>query len=354
MSNNKKPALRLFFVGMIVLAATELFVRVFLTSPSQQIFDPETGFRYVPHATIFRSKEGGATIHLNGLGLNDDEITHKPEKFQIVALGDSITEAFQVPADVNYTSVAERLNRKLDIINMGRSAAGPLSYPIVLDRIRKIVQPTYIVVQLSPYDVEDLLRPNARVTQDTKTGKIVQVKLQSTQKNLLKQAVRPIIRHSALATYLMRRWSPLVKEVIENFDALGGIKAHAKAPAEKVKEKHQAAMRLAYVLEVLKRTAPVVVLNVPSLDYFQGRRAQISKLSHDERKVFREAARMANVPFIDTSSTLKKVYLETGQPPHGFANHRIGVGHLNPAGHQAVGKSLVSFFDNTLFPNTQP
>lgn len=337
--------LRLFLLGLAVLIAAEVGVRLFITSPSRQIFDPELGYTYRPHSVIFRTKEGGARIHINSLGMNDEEPEEKAGRFRVIALGDSITEALQVPSRDNYTSISEELAPSLDVINAARSAAGPLHYPIILSRVQDRLLPDLILVQFSPKDLDDILKTPAVFLVDEETKKIREITLEVARKEKLKEIIRPLIQRSALATYLIRRLKPVVNDLIRFYSrkslVLGQKPALAfarpeNAPRDPVKI-------LAHILEKLSERSPVVAMHIPALTYLHGRRAEISEESLKEELIFRQASELAGVPFLQTATYLSAVYAETGQPPHGFANYQIAHGHLNEAGHRAVAMALTDF-----------
>lgn len=71
-------------------------------TPSRQVFDADLGWQYIPESKIIYSSEGYAVHFLNELGMNDASLASKTNQKKILMLGDSFTEALEVPRTVNF------------------------------------------------------------------------------------------------------------------------------------------------------------------------------------------------------------------------------------------------------------
>lgn len=325
--------IRLSGIFIALILASELFVRAVLTLPSASTSDPELGWKYTPYSTIFHTSEGWAVNHMNSMGLNDDEPVLNSEKRRIIVLGDSLTEALQVPRSENFTSVAETIAPCLDVYNSGRSGLSPIHYPIVLSRVRKHIVPELAIVALSSSDISDLLNSkNYEPVRNAVDNRIISLHIKEKPLTTLRIWLDPIISRSALATYLMRRIKAMS---IKNKDT--------NDPANK----ELSDVDDAYIIELLEylfssmnTQVPVAVLYIQRLDYGEHRISTVGKQSAESESLIRNAAREAGVPFLSTRSYMKSSYQENGQPGTGFSNKNILAGHLNRLGHQATALAL--------------
>ncbi len=105
-----------------------------LATPGLYIFDPCTGWTLRPNARAWQTREGRAYVAVNSAGMRDREHSfHKPPgTIRIAILGDSFTEAKQVPMEQTFCSVIERdlvscpaLNgKKVETLNFGCDSYG--------------------------------------------------------------------------------------------------------------------------------------------------------------------------------------------------------------------------------------
>ncbi len=325
--------LRLSVVGLVLLGAGELVSRAFLTAPSAQDYDAELGWVWRPGALVFNANEGGAPITVNERGLIDDALTAKAGRRRALVLGNSFTEAIQLPVAENFTSRLERQLTGWDIVNAGRSAMGPAHYPVVAERLRDL-EPDLLVVVVGQGDLTHLLGPET-VAERSPDGRVLRVRPAVAAKDELKRYFEPLLSRSALASYLMRRLKPVV---LDWLDALRGGDESEVAQDAGVGQEGEAVARLAAVLVELRTRAPVLLVDVPHIAYEASRRGR--RAAPTETRVYSEAAALAGVPFLDVGDPLLAAYAATGIPGHGFANNAVGSGHLSPEGHAAVGTAL--------------
>lgn len=91
--------------------------------------DPDIGWRLRPNTKYhYRTDEYDVLIETNSKGLHDKEYTYEkaPGVYRLLVLGDSFTEAVQVPPAVNFSRrladcLNERYQRPIEVINSGVS-----------------------------------------------------------------------------------------------------------------------------------------------------------------------------------------------------------------------------------------
>jgi lysophospholipase L1-like esterase len=120
------------FYAVLLAAAAEVGVRWLVPVPDQFFAsDPVVGVRHIAgRSGRWTSSEFDVPVRINRLGFRDRERTEeKPGGTRrIVVLGDSITEALQVPLDESFPAVLEaRLaggRAPIEVLNLGVSATG--------------------------------------------------------------------------------------------------------------------------------------------------------------------------------------------------------------------------------------
>lgn len=317
----------------ILLGLGEGIARAVLTSPSRQIFDAELGYRYLPGSVFFDGSEGGARLRLNSLGLNDDEPRPKGDRPRVAVVGDSMTLAYQVERPANFVSQLVRMRPDLEFVNLSQADMGPVEYEVLVQRHAAALAPDWVLFAFSYGDVNDVRRNPPRVERGP-DGAIARLIPAVSGRQIMKVRIEPIVQRSALATLLMRRFRATFTRL-----AGGGSPAEPAAPMTE----DEVAEIIAFVLRQEATQRSVAAAFLPQLEYGAGRRSRMDAPSARDAAVVARAAERAGVPFHLAEDDLARGYEASGQPGHGFHNLRIGSGHLNPAGHEAVARGLAGF-----------
>lgn len=316
----------------------ELFLRAFLSAPSTQIPDADLGYVNQPYARYVESQEGYAQTRFNRLGFNDADPLDLPAVRRIVVLGDSYTEAFQVPSALSYTQLLEdRLRdelKQVDVVKLGRDSFFPLHYPLVLKRHLKELKPELVVVQFGTHSSGDLFADNIKVTHN-RLGQVVHMALEKSASDRHKELLRPLISNSALLYYSLRRFKPVVTGWLERFrgSANAGIQQSEDKPlAERIE-------RLVYVLNSLKALhSRIVLLYLPA----PGTEMRGTSDNSPTWKALHAASLATGLPLLEPAAAFRAHYLTHGIPLNGFANTMPGTGHLNNTGHRVLSEFLAT------------
>lgn len=352
MGERAKAWLRLALALLVILAGGEVLVRLWITGPSIHAFDPDIGYSYRPNSVLFQAKEGVTRLQFNALGLNDAEITPKNGRCRVMVVGDSYTTALQVPQEQNFSSVAERLDSRLDVVNGGRDGLFLGDLHKVSARLVPEVQPDLVVYVVSQRAVEaDIRLPEFSVVVDPATGRVTDAVMRVEAKEALKETFAPLLRESALATRLSSQLQPAAVsalQMVQGWRAWLSPGSAAQAAAPAAAPAAAAATRpadeevLRYVFRRLGDGTPAALLYIDALTYEPDRRAAVAPTSARAEATARRAAELAGVPFFATGEQLAASVARTGQPPYGFDNALLPGGHLNAQGHEAVGRALAS------------
>ncbi len=161
-------------IGIALVACfimAEIGIRIYhLTSDRQRfIWLPDEFLAYVHSANnTFKhhyTEEEKVTVEhkTNAFGFLGENITAEKDKgtFRILILGDSFTEALQVPSEENFCGRLQRLlndhpdkkHKKIEVINAGVSGYSPLNYYLTFQRELTKFKPDLVLVQLFANDV---------------------------------------------------------------------------------------------------------------------------------------------------------------------------------------------------------
>lgn len=119
----------------MALAVLEVGLRLLgLGRPGLYTFDRYTGWTLRPNASLLQDKEGRAFVQVSSAGLCDREHSYRkpPGTFRIAVLGDSFTEAKQVPQEQTFCAVIERRlsncpalsGKRVETLNFGCDSYG--------------------------------------------------------------------------------------------------------------------------------------------------------------------------------------------------------------------------------------
>lgn len=337
---------RVLLALLIVLGSGELFVRAFVAGPSPQTYDPDIGYSYRPESDLFQSKEGFTHLHLNSRGMNDREIAPRDGRCRALVIGDSYTAALQVRREMNFTSVAERIDPHLDVVNAGRDGLFLGDMHKVAARLIPELRPDVIVYVISERAVDtDITLPGFNVVVDPQSGRIVDAVMQVEGQETLKRIFGPILNRSALATRLAAQFKPMVVDAMaqfetwrRDFDWAGAAQA---TPVLAATPKPHDEDVLTFIFRRFRSQAPAALLYVNGLHYGPHRKATIAATSSAAQVMAARAAAAAGVRMYGTGAYLIDSLAHTGEPPFGFQNALLPGGHLNVTGHEAMGHALV-------------
>lgn len=331
---------------IIVLLGTEWVLRSWVTSPSRQHFDAELGWVYQPHATLLSTREGGAHIVLNELGMNDSPLLAEPDVCRVLVLGDSYTEALQLPTESNFVELAED-KTGLDLVNAGRSGLSPPQYVVLALRVQPRVRANEYLAVLTTGDWRDIEKALDQVD----VSSAGEIKLRSNSKDAMRQFLEPLTQHSALFTYLMRRGGVVWKRISDHrwFTALTQesevVHQTKTEPTASSSHKEAEIRQLARTaLVALNRDKPLRLIFVPKLNFSpESLQASMMQSAEVGRK-FQDIAEELDLPFHDTTPALLASYQSTGEPTHGYQNASPVDGHPSPAGHRVIASGIATIY----------
>jgi hypothetical protein len=324
---------RLIFIVGTLYVGGELVTRAFIALPAQSMPDPEIGWIYKPHARLFHTSEGWAVNQFNSMGFNDRELADsKEEKWEILVLGDSFTEAPQVPQSENFTSLVEAANPSIDVINAGRSGLSPIQYDILSKRFFEATLVSQVVVVLNSTDMEDIVLNNAEIIRDS-SGVITEIKLNEKKFSWLRQALDIVLSNSALANYLKDR-------IRASLTAKRSTYRNSMHPSLKENEAKVRAI-LGFIFTKINNKAPLSVVYIPDLEFLPYGETRHKPKSAIFERIIEEVVDFHDIPYLSVEEYMKQSYKKYFRPPVGFKNNHILYGHLNKIGHENVKNAIM-------------
>jgi lysophospholipase L1-like esterase len=290
--------------------------------------DPIT-HRYIATG-IHRIGEGFGVSHRDdrGIRLSPYGCSSCP---QVLIIGDSYTDAFQVNDDKAYPAVAEAMlasSRPVRLLNAGAAGASPADYLVQAANYLRRFQPAWVIIELNADDLgPDAFHPDQLHFREN-GDRLTPVVPAPYAYGRITRMLGYLRERSALANYAIARL---------DFARNGGKgprwfragfeptpRAAAALPEEYPAERELALLRAAYKNRITFLFLPL--FNVPEereeirFDRFCGE-------THMRCMNFRASF---------------EAFRRAGTAPYGFPNSRFGGGHLNAAGHAAVARQVVS------------
>ena len=159
-------AAMLMFSFIIAIALMELMIRTFMPQSDRFVqYDPILGWRHPANSEGYWRKETAkpVRIRINSHSLRGPEISLEKasNKFRILMLGDSFTEAFQVEEAESHSAVLEQLlDRSLpgysfEVINAGTGAYGTGQELLYFQTQGKKFMPDLVVLNMCTNDLFD-------------------------------------------------------------------------------------------------------------------------------------------------------------------------------------------------------
>ncbi|MGI9492145.1 MAG: SGNH/GDSL hydrolase family protein [Geminicoccaceae bacterium] len=368
-----------FIAGFVGLVLCEVAIRLAGVSyPVFDIYDEELGIKLKPGKEGWYRKEGEAYLEINSLGYRDAEhdLEASPDTFRIAVLGDSFTEARQIPIEDTYW---DRLGNDLDdcaaiagqdveVLNFGIGGYSTTQSLLAYDLDARRFKPDLVLLGFFPGND---VRENSR-TLFTANGSWLAPKpfheLVDGQLELSPPAQLPAWKSWIYDGVQHSRLLELINEVRrqmsvrgmrathdENVEAVeAGISADIYLPLEAQEtspDLAEAWTLTRHILAELKRKvhddgARFMVVTIPTsvqthLDTAY-REALTGKLGVDDL-LFpdRQLAKFGQDDGYPVFPSVAAMQTSVGDRHfHGFANTAYGIGHMNAEGHRVLAETL--------------
>jgi hypothetical protein len=377
--------------GSIVaaLAFGEMALRLIgFSYPSFHQMDPRIGSSLRPGAEGWYRKEGGSYVKINSHGLRDRERTKQklPGTVRLAVLGDSFTEALQVPLEATFVyRLEEELNacrafgdRKAEALNFGVSNYGTAQELLTLrERVWEYSPDIVLLAFLPANDI----RNNSKALETGKNRPFFEIKngalaldasfaedpewradqrLAEQRRGLADYRLYQLLRRVRQGSYHGWNDAPAAAAIARTRSvttlAEVGLDEHAfHAPfnnawrdAWTVTEQLLETMHrevdergARFVLVVL--TSAAAVYPDQNIRQIYSLKLGVKDLFYPDRRVHALGAKRG-FEVLSLGEAMQRHADETRKHLHGFSNTQLGFGHWNEAGHAIAAKLMAARF----------
>lgn len=289
--------------------------------------DGSTDYKWLPDQFKTTMTEGFAVIKTDGNGFNN--VLGDVRNINVLLMGSSHMEAFNIPQDKNTAAVLNTLIDPLYCYNIGISGHSLYTCMKNVQRALEVWQPSdYVVI------VSDTAEPSEDDMRSVLNG--TYEKIPSYDQGLL-FAVQKYVPGIKVIYKDIEDWYK-ADEKEENGDS--DPLAEAFDVIDTCNDEKDV---LSAFLGLLKNAAdqagvtPILVFQPPTEIDSNG---QFICKDEFSRTVLAQACESAGIVFVDMTQAFQRLYEERHILAHGFANTAVGVGHLNAEGHRLIAEKL--------------
>lgn len=321
--------------GLVALCILSAFSLVYYNGPPS-IPQPEliSKNRFIPNRLWCYMGEGFGYGVTDNLGYNNAYYNNCTDP-DVVVVGSSHMEAMHVPADSNCTDLMNKYFKEDDIegndlkcFNIGRAGSFFDQSASYFETIAKHFDTAkYIVVETKSlgWTTEQL---DGMLRQEYRDQMIS----------------RSLAGNIAVAVPYLRIFSKQIKELFP-LETAG-----EPLPLSTDQDKEEYASKMNAVIEMMATQArengkELIILHHNTYSYEDMENAK-SDDDPEQMKVLEESCKKNSVVLVDVVDDFIAHYKDTYELAYGFANSKIGEGHLNKLGHQIIARELYEAINN--------
>lgn len=313
--------------GVIALAILTCVCMLYYNKPLDcEANDGATDFSWEKNKFYSGGTEGFAWGKTNNEGyLNPMDYTESTQ-VDILIMGSSHMEAFQVTQDQSAAGVLRSLMPEKTVYNIGTSGhTFFICADNLLDAVNKYEPTEYVVIETDTIGFTDIQLQQAL---DKNVADLVSVNrgfIELLQKN-------PFLR--------------LMYSQLTSFSGNSADNDASPVTAEAVfgGEESYCALLAKLNSTVREKGAQLIILYHPHLVLNQDGTAS-STCDKELSELFSECCEKNGIIFLNMSERFLECYEKESILPHGFINTSIGTGHLNPYGHSMIAESLYEIME---------
>jgi len=329
---------------LTALAAIELGLRLFVSPNAPPTPDIPHDALFAPSVTTRQFDEGLGVARFTVTGARITGNTPLDDASTIVLLGDSFVAAREVDDSVTAGSRLERMARaaglRVNVRQYGWRGASPPQYLVAARAIRARWDPARVVVLLSNDDLDDHVLagqyPRMRVARN---GSVLLVAGPSPTQ----PQPRSIVRRSALALVLWRRWNEIADRAPGSIRAMLGRQPNGWNP--------QNSRELAILPRAVVRALAHAYGSELALVYVADVRVTGGDAPDPLEARLLDACAAFHVRCSSTRDAMLAARREGGIA-RGFSTTTLGVGHLNATGHAIVASTIWSLIATPMHTRT--
>jgi hypothetical protein len=348
------------------------------SAPIWYLPHPTLGWTLRPGISAWFTQEGRAYVQINAEGRRDSGATKEKQEdtYRIAVLGDSYTEAMQVPVDQSYWALLPAHlqacgyapGKRIEVLNFGVSGYGTAQEYLTLELSALRYSPDLVLLQFT--NGNDL-KDNSILLDEDRSRPFFRLEHGTLKQDASSERTAAFLkRNSALSRY--GRWlsdhSRLVQ--LARLIRKGAVLPAAQAveagldteplvpPKDPVWEgawQLTEALIVRTALTAREHGAHFVLFNVPyavQVHPDAGLRKGLEKqlgvkdLFYPDRRLA-ELAKTNKLAYVPLAYAMQQHAERSAKPLHGFGGPRAGFGHWNPAGHDLAARLLAGHLCKT-------
>ncbi len=285
-----------------------------------------TDYKYEPMENYTYALEGYGHGRINNDGYVNIEDYDSNKEVNILMVGSSQFEAFQV--DIK-DSVTAKLNEMLEnkfVYNIGISSnLFPKSISNISPAISKYNPTDYIILEMADvkYSDKELIDILEKESND---------KISSENSGLL-NSVKKIIKYFYKQSLFLR----LVRRQLDELTS----KKTTSSKDEEIRFNEQLTWEiLNKIKNTVENKVKVIIVYHPNLSLDSSGNLQFLNSEKEDVERFSKLCQENEIYFLDMSNRFREEYEKNYILPYGFNNTTIGKGHLNKYGHNMIAEEL--------------
>lgn len=342
-------AIKIFFALLSAVICWEIILELTVQKYPGSVTHPVLG-RVTASGYFFHGTEGSGTGYWNSLGMRNPEIPSKqPGEKRVLFLGDSYTEAVQVPEENTFCRLSERLlhasnAKQITTINGGRSGATPAYYAHLASFYNKVISPDLVVIQFNTDDiVGELFSKQRYFFLEEHDGKFL------TSQNVGFASANPVTQKFRGLDFLvqfsvLRVGTKNLTELIRGPNQSDPDHPKVNQFNPKLDSNNSRALDW-LIAEYKHRYNNVIILYLPTIKY-ENPTSKLTALEQDLKTICVKN----DLTLLNMRPRFVKHFLANHEPAAGFANSRPGSGHLNNLGHRLVSEELLGAIKQAVHP----
>jgi lysophospholipase L1-like esterase len=325
-------------VGLLVSA---VLVEALIYHPTGKYMNPDLGLTYRAGIHVHGS-EGFSWSRFAEDGIRVPLLGDPPEGgLKVLCLGDSYTEAFQLPYGRTYPAMLETLLEPdpatpVSCLNAGTSGGSPAKYLATAAYYTERFEPDIVVIQLVETDFSGDLFDRGFPFFLTRGPSGFELETGPWAQDPEVRASAKQNQHARFTFGDGVRW--VHKDIAAKRAAAAGVStAIASGEPEPPSGAEDVAEVVDWTVSALADAyeCPVVVVYIPKLLY-----PDVTLREDPAETALRESCARVGVTMISMRAAYVERFWADGTPSHGFANTTPGIGHINATGHTLVAEEL--------------
>lgn len=278
----------------------------------------ETDYKWMPYQFHANAHEGFSYLRADREGFNNITV---PDKTDILIMGSSHMEAYNVGKNENTGALLSERFKKLKVYNIGISEHRIYNSVYNLKYAYKKYKPEFIIVETSIAELDinsmkNIINGKYKILPSYDSGILFHI--------------RSIIPCSANLFNQLSIWMSLDKNKF-----ISGKSNNNADEKKKTDDSYKTVLNefLLYAKKSVPDNVKIIIIYHPKTE-IDRKGNYVSTANEEYAKVFRSISEKNNIDFIDLSYEFENYYNKNRKLPHGFVNTKLGVGHLNRYGHK--------------------